>query len=675
MGFENVQLWFAKDKTENIITINKVDKTTSDKYYCPLCGSEVIPRQGEVNSWCFAHVDKSNCSSESMFHFWYKNKLIEIGDKFKIKSDIEREYICKEILIEQTYIVNDKQYNPDLTIITECGKTIYFEMEYSNKKKLEDYLDIWNGLGNIVVEVDTKTLINSGSKDLLIFKALWYEGKCFNVKNGEDSVYHQTIGEYKELYYNTEFDEIISKDMKNLDWLWKDIQKYKMGEVDINHISELIHEIEDIKCRKIVISILKRTNCQQIIKDYIQYYDKKIKLELQNIRSNTLVEIEFNTKIPRLIYDRFYTSWLTSIKYREKYIFSDLAYDELLSMKSKDIIEKSIERDVYLKNYHERKEIFNKFKGYRAIPDYSELCQYIDFQNEPYLNYYYSRYSDEHRLYFMNFKNTGGEGFLRVMDCINEEYVEDYLNKKSDIIHNFLKEDIVVINQVKYSLNKLFEEKVKFVIYGGCRLAIYLTHLKIVKEEVYKINSSQEFNVNNIFDDIKMILESRIKELNSEQEKQETISAFVKSLNKKYSDKQWNFKFRQYDIDFQGKEKEISIGRDIIESYLNDKISKYDFQDNINKFFIAFSKDMIKSEEIWSYISILNENLRKSQYSCYRDYRGNFIGVRKCCYEGVELGMSLIKKYKNDEISFDNFKQQMATEISNHIRKCIYKQE
>jgi len=49
----------------------------------------------------------------------------------------KRKYICEEVLTEQTYYVGNKIYRPDVTILTKCGNTIYFEMEYSNKKKLK----------------------------------------------------------------------------------------------------------------------------------------------------------------------------------------------------------------------------------------------------------------------------------------------------------------------------------------------------------------------------------------------------------------------------------------------------------------------------------------------------------------------------------------------------------
>lgn len=36
---ENVNLWFAMGKDENIITINEIDEVNrNDKYFCPICG-------------------------------------------------------------------------------------------------------------------------------------------------------------------------------------------------------------------------------------------------------------------------------------------------------------------------------------------------------------------------------------------------------------------------------------------------------------------------------------------------------------------------------------------------------------------------------------------------------------------------------------------------------------
>ena len=36
--------------------VHAFDAEKGQAYYCPVCGNQVIPRQGEVNSWHFAHV-------------------------------------------------------------------------------------------------------------------------------------------------------------------------------------------------------------------------------------------------------------------------------------------------------------------------------------------------------------------------------------------------------------------------------------------------------------------------------------------------------------------------------------------------------------------------------------------------------------------------------------------
>lgn len=36
--------------------VHAFDAEKGQEYYCPVCGNQVIPRQGEVNSWHFAHV-------------------------------------------------------------------------------------------------------------------------------------------------------------------------------------------------------------------------------------------------------------------------------------------------------------------------------------------------------------------------------------------------------------------------------------------------------------------------------------------------------------------------------------------------------------------------------------------------------------------------------------------
>jgi hypothetical protein len=286
---DNVQLWFAKDENEKIVTINEIDKENKhDKYKCPLCGSNVVPRQGRINSWCFAHIDKSKCNGETMIHFWFKNKFLIKGDKFTVKADSIKEYIVKEILVEKEYQVGEQIYRPDVTVIAESGETIYFEMANTNKKKIEEYLDIWIELNNIVVEVDIKTLVNSSINNIKEFNALYYNGKCFNVKKG--NTYYNTIGKYKEeLKQNGEYEKR-KIEIKKLDWFWKDVTRYKTREIDIVSVVDLMDNIEDDE-KNIIEHILLKPSCISIIEDYICYKESLIKKEIKRL-SNLSIQFK-----------------------------------------------------------------------------------------------------------------------------------------------------------------------------------------------------------------------------------------------------------------------------------------------------------------------------------------------------------------------------------------------
>ena len=50
-----------------------VDVYKRQEYYCPVCGNQVIPRQGEVNSWHFAHV--TSCVDDWKYDMseWHRN--------------------------------------------------------------------------------------------------------------------------------------------------------------------------------------------------------------------------------------------------------------------------------------------------------------------------------------------------------------------------------------------------------------------------------------------------------------------------------------------------------------------------------------------------------------------------------------------------------------------------
>lgn len=266
MIYENVKLWFAKDENGNIVTIDDViEQNKTNTYSCPVCGSELKPKalkSKQITSH-FAHVDASKCNSETMVHWWFKNKFIEKGNKFTVSSIETKEYICSEILIEQSYETEYGTYKPDVTIFTECGNTIYFEMAFTNKKQVKDYLDMWFELKNIVVEVDIKQLM---LKDKIpTFKALFYEGKCFNTKRND--TYYNTIGKYKEEKLNGKVNEELKERILKLDWFWNDNIRYNNGEIEADELLSCIDLLEQ-EDRKIIISLLKKSICGKL---YIEY--------------------------------------------------------------------------------------------------------------------------------------------------------------------------------------------------------------------------------------------------------------------------------------------------------------------------------------------------------------------------------------------------------------------
>ena len=80
MEIDNVKLWFARDQNNEIITISDINENNKhNKYICPMCSSNLIPKaikSKQITSH-FAHIDASKCNSETMIHFWFKNKFLQ----------------------------------------------------------------------------------------------------------------------------------------------------------------------------------------------------------------------------------------------------------------------------------------------------------------------------------------------------------------------------------------------------------------------------------------------------------------------------------------------------------------------------------------------------------------------------------------------------------------------
>lgn len=289
MSKDIVNLWFARNELNEIVSVVNTDNTTS--YNCPICESKVIPKALNSKSVTphFAHVDKEKCSNESMLHFWFKNKFIEKGDSFSIKTDKQYNYVCDNVRTEVTFKLESGTYRPDVIVETLCGQEIVFEMADTNKKSIQDYIDKWIELDKIVVEIDIKSLVNENK----IFDALYFKGKCFNFKT-KDRIYHNSIGKLKEdMKRSSKYDIELAK---KLDWFWNEV---KTNIDDKNKIVGMVLEYfdEEFILNKLlpIIKVLKCVNVDKMIVSEILHkhlksnvHYKHIDLEIKSIINSTI---------------------------------------------------------------------------------------------------------------------------------------------------------------------------------------------------------------------------------------------------------------------------------------------------------------------------------------------------------------------------------------------------
>lgn len=269
---ENRGLWYAYDNKNKIITIDLInDENKNNKYTCPICGSEVIARTGKKKIHHFAHRDKSKCTNESMIHFWVKNELIKPGDIFHINYDRNAtnnctRYVCKEVYIEKEVKTKHGTYRPDITIVTESNEIVYFEICKSNKKNVDDFINIWLELNNTVVEVDVKDMVERNTK----YKAIYSNGKC--LKNFDR---HNK----KEQYINHVLENSNIKEAKErlskLNWFWEDCKKYRMNKIDEYDFMTTIDFLEP-EDRVYMVDGLLKTSCNNFRKLYLGYKQKQI---------------------------------------------------------------------------------------------------------------------------------------------------------------------------------------------------------------------------------------------------------------------------------------------------------------------------------------------------------------------------------------------------------------
>ena len=275
------QLIVALDKEDNYIHVR--DAKESVEYFCPCCRNSVKPRafKTEIEYQVqphFYHVCGS-CDEESRVHWIYKNWLFKEGSKFYVGKEL---YTVGSVEIEKSYDTSFGKYRPDLTVNTECGKVIFFEINFTSAKREDDYFAKWDELNIDVIEVNIKKLMNEDYDcKIPTFSLVYSEGECFKqsyLKRDEYSAIANIKREWKRQ------EKIDYKIMwEKLDWFWLTVQDFKHSKCGINDVFESFQQI-NIKDKEVCFDLIKKQSC---IKEHNQSFRNIIDDEIIGLRSKS----------------------------------------------------------------------------------------------------------------------------------------------------------------------------------------------------------------------------------------------------------------------------------------------------------------------------------------------------------------------------------------------------
>lgn len=328
-NLNNVALWFAKDKDNNIVTIDKINKEEVNTYTCPLCGSEVLPRaiDSEHMSPHFYHIDKSKCSGESIVHWWVKNELIKCGEKIEVITNKVETIICSNIYLEKEYLTPYGVYKPDISVEGENGKVIFIEVNYTNKKNNSDFIKKWKYLNNVVVEFNIKNVYDEETNQISISKtmnAIYYDGINIDKNSSEYIKYRKST--------TNGFDK---ESVNKISWFIDDIYEYNKGiKDDLNELTNsFIFLAKDISNRDILEHLYRNSKCGTVLKEIIINRDELLKNVADRVKYRNIYYSQSSTE--RKIFNRLFghpthikipvSSILSNIK-ENKIYFTDIKW-------------------------------------------------------------------------------------------------------------------------------------------------------------------------------------------------------------------------------------------------------------------------------------------------------------------------------------------------------------
>lgn len=306
----------GNDEFANLIHVKKADREKD--YFCPCCGGTVKPRALDSNKEQSHYYHKTGkCTKESQLHFFCKNWLFEEGSKFYIDDEL---FEVASIEIERKYSTPFGDYKPDITVHTKSGKTIYFEMFFTNRKTGDDYFCKWEFLGNDVVEVNIKEyMFKTDITTIPSFTYLYHDGVCYSKPYVKRDLYANTIARIKHELTRQKVLNYKAR-IEQLDWFWQEIRNNTRESI-LDIVSKMEYE-DMVSCYEII----KRKQCvsylkedilnminQKVISDVRESLelptdDKDIFFDLEHIRGRTYrAGIRLNFKSEHITHNILYT--------------------------------------------------------------------------------------------------------------------------------------------------------------------------------------------------------------------------------------------------------------------------------------------------------------------------------------------------------------------------------
>jgi len=523
----------GNDEFANLIHVKKANK--DNKYYCPCCGGIVKPRalDSTKEQSHYYHVT-GKCTKESQLHFSCKNWLFEKGSKFYIDNDL---FEVDSIDIEIAWDTPFGKYIPDITVYTSSGKTIYFEIFFSNRKTGDNYFCKWDTLGNSVVEVNVKEYMCKTDTSIIPkFTYLYHNGICYSKIYVKRDLYATTIAKIKNeltrqkvLNYKTRIEK--------LDWFWQKIIENSSKEDILNCIGSMSYE-DAVSCYEIIkkkqcVSHLKKDVLETInnkiidnIRNSIGFpFDENVYFDVRHYKGRTYeIGIRLNIQTEHIIYNDFYlrckhsgwdfeksTGYPKIIFKRNIFSVEEIEIPKNKLSELKDIFNKTVEYKKQLIDYEKKLTKFEE-NGYKVRFNnnyYTVLKTTKTNKFEPILE---GRYIEK-----LSIDLVSQEIQHELKDRAEKDFLENYIKGKeaqaliSDL-RNYKNVDAKVHVGYKKKRNKDQESGIYFdlEIYNGIIYSVKLMSDK---------------------DNFLGIIETAKEEINSFTEKYNTVINLVNQIN------------------------------------------------------------------------------------------------------------------------------------------------